>query len=105
MSNAVKFTPKGGRVGLDVKRAIDGALYIAVNDTGIGMSPKEVETARIAFAQVFSDPFTKKYQGAGLGLSLASGLVQRHGGELMIKSAPGRGTTVTVKLPAEIIIH
>lgn len=97
VSNAVKFTPEGGRVTVTAGTE-DGGCTIRVADTGIGMSPEDIEKAVQPFAQVESH-LTRRYEGTGLGLPIARKLVELHGGELRIESAPGRGTTVTVILP------
>ncbi|HEX7969114.1 MAG TPA: ATP-binding protein, partial [Stellaceae bacterium] len=99
LSNAVKFTPAGGRVALLVSLAPDGSLALAVSDTGIGMKPHEIPIAMEPFRQIDST-LTRRYEGTGLGLPLARTLTELHGGSLTIKSAHGKGTTVTVLLPA-----
>jgi signal transduction histidine kinase len=99
MSNAVKFTPAGGAVSVEAHKASD-KIEITVGDTGIGMSPEEIPVALARFGQVSGDPYKKKYQGAGLGLPIAAGIIQAHRGELVIDSAKGRGTKMTVRLPA-----
>ncbi len=99
MSNAVKFTPAGGAVSVAAHKASD-KIEITVGDTGIGMSPEEIPVALARFGQVSGDPYKKKYQGAGLGLPIAAGIIQAHRGELVIDSAKGRGTKMTVRLPA-----
>ncbi|GAA0589437.1 PAS domain S-box protein [Caenispirillum bisanense] len=101
LSNAVKFTQAGGAVSLSLERAAeDGSLIAVVSDTGIGMSEAEVERALQRFTQVDAS-LGRKYEGMGLGLSLARDMVALHGGTLSIRSAPGTGTSVTVRLPAE----
>jgi signal transduction histidine kinase len=99
MSNAVKFTPAGGQVSIEAHKGSD-SVEVTVGDTGIGMSPEEIPIALARFGQVSGDPYKKKYQGAGLGLPIAAGIIQAHRGELLIDSAKGRGTRMTVRLPA-----
>jgi signal transduction histidine kinase len=99
MSNAVKFTPAGGAVSIEAHKGSD-TVEITVGDTGIGMSPEEIPIALARFGQVSGDPYKKKYQGTGLGLPIAAGIIQAHRGELLIDSAKGRGTRMTVRLPA-----
>ncbi|HEX2113063.1 MAG TPA: ATP-binding protein [Alphaproteobacteria bacterium] len=101
LSNAVKFTPKGGRVSLSAAFTGD-AIAIIVADTGIGMTPEQIPLALESFRQIESAQ-SRKYQGTGLGLPLAKKLAELHGGTLQIESAPGQGTTVTVRLPASRI--
>jgi len=96
--NALKFTPAGGAVEMSA-RASDEGLELEVRDEGIGMSAGEIEVALTPFGQVDSG-LARRYQGSGLGLPLAQGLVELHGGRLEIESAPGAGTRVRVLLPA-----
>jgi len=103
MSNAVKFTPAGGAVLIAAQKGSD-MVEVTVGDTGIGMSPEEIPIALARFGQVSGDPYKKKYQGAGLGLPIAAGIIQAHRGELVIDSAKGRGTRMTVRLPAAGIL-
>ena len=97
-SNAIKFTPSGGRVRILVGRRVGGELTLAVQDTGIGMTAEEAAVALRPFGQVQS-AFARSRDGVGLGLPLAKSFVELHGGELLVESMPGRGTTITVKLP------
>ncbi|MBI3498719.1 MAG: PAS-domain containing protein [Proteobacteria bacterium] len=99
ISNAVTFTPAGGRIGMAVKRLPDGDVAIRVSDTGIGMTPAEIQVALTPFGQI-SNPMTRRHQGLGLGLTLAKSLTELHGGRLEVESAVGSGTTVSVILPA-----
>lgn len=97
LGNAVKFTPEHGRVRIEAQAGED-AMLLAVEDTGIGMSPEEVETAIRPFGQVGS-AFNKRHEGTGLGLPIAHALTRLHGGELQIESIKGRGTRVSLILP------
>ena len=97
--NAIKFSHPGGRVEILLRNA-GGGLAIAVIDHGIGMDPAEVELAMTRFGQVAST-WTRKHDGTGLGLPLAIGLTELHGGSLTIHSTKGVGTTVTVTFPRD----
>ena len=97
MSNAVKFTPSGGRVRVSAAIEAD-RLAITVADTGIGMRPEDVAIALEPFRQI-DGPLSRRYDGTGLGLPLAKALVELHGGRLEIESAPGAGTLVRICLP------
>jgi signal transduction histidine kinase len=101
MSNAVKFTPAGGRVHVSAVIERDSAV-IAVADTGIGMKREDIAIALEPFRQLDDgDAFTRRFDGTGLGLPLAKALVELHGGTLDIDSAPQAGTTVRIRLPLE----
>jgi len=99
LTNAVKFTPKGGRVETDVGRTAEGGVRITVRDTGVGIAAADIPKALEAFGQVHN-ALSRTRRGAGLGLALARRLVELHGGRLSIESEPGVGTAVSVDLPA-----
>ncbi len=100
LSNAIKFTPSSGSVELSARADADGGLTVAVRDTGIGMASHEIRDAVQLFGQV-DNSLSRRYDGAGLGLPLAIQLAELHGGTLTVESAPGQGTTVTVRFPCE----
>jgi signal transduction histidine kinase len=102
LSNAVKFTPAGGGVRLSLDLSSRG-LAVHVADTGIGMSAEEIKVALTPFGQV-DNPLSRAHAGTGLGLPLAKAMMELAGGHLSIKSAPGRGTTVSMIFPAEAAI-
>jgi PAS domain S-box-containing protein len=97
--NAIKFSDPGARIEI-VLRNVGGAVAIAVVDHGIGMDAVEVNLAMTRFGQVAST-WTRRHDGTGLGLPLALGLTELHGGTLTIRSTKGIGTTVTVTFPRE----
>jgi PAS domain S-box-containing protein len=99
MSNAVKFTPSGGRVSLSASIEADGAV-ITVQDTGIGMKAEDIPIALEPFRQI-DGALSRRFDGTGLGLPLAKALVELHGGRLEIQSAPAEGTMVRILLPLE----
>ena len=98
----MKFSPPGGKVEVEIGTESDGALAITVRDEGIGMSEEEVQVAMQPFRQVDSS-LARRYEGSGLGLPLTKGLVELHGGRLIIESAPGVGTAARVILPASCV--
>jgi signal transduction histidine kinase len=98
LSNAVKFTPPGGTVEVTGVTVNDG-VELAFRDTGIGMTAAEIAHAVNRFSQISDDPLRKRYQGAGLGLPIAIGIVEAHGGRLAIESETGKGTVVRVRFP------
>jgi cell cycle sensor histidine kinase DivJ len=97
VSNAIKFTPKGGTVSLGAKR-IGSRLHFWVSDTGIGIAEDDLCRLGKPFTQVQND-YTRQYEGTGLGLALVKGLVSLHEGTMSIESSVGQGTTVTIGLP------
>jgi len=97
LTNAVKFTFKGGNVIVDV-RTSGRFVDIAVTDTGIGMSSNEVARAMEPFTQIQREK-GRSHEGAGLGLTLSKNLIEMHGGSLTLQSQEGVGTTATITLP------
>lgn len=100
LSNAIKFTPKGGAVSLQVTRAGEGAVRLAVRDTGPGIPPEEQETVFEKFRQLDSSR-TREYEGTGLGLAITKELAQILGGHIELHSKPGAGSTFVVELPLQ----
>jgi len=98
LSNAFKFTPEGGRVQVSVESA-DGMVRFVVRDTGIGIPAEDLPRLGQPFEQVDGHR-SGKQRGTGLGLALSKGLVELHGGQFVIESEEGAGTTVTFTLPA-----
>ncbi|HEV8026116.1 MAG TPA: ATP-binding protein [Stellaceae bacterium] len=103
ITNAIKFSHKGGAVLIRGSLAGDD-LRIAVIDHGIGMDANEIATAVTRFGQVAST-WSRRHSGTGLGLPLAIGIVELHGGRIEIDSTKGVGTTVTVCLPASRLLR
>lgn len=103
LHNAVKFTPKGGRVG--VRLGVEGGeAVLSVSDTGCGIAPADLNTLFQAFRQVNADAARTK-GGLGLGLAVVKGLVELHGGRVAAESAGAdRGATFTVRLPLDMEI-
>jgi signal transduction histidine kinase len=97
ISNALNFSPENGTVTISQWLA-DGHVWITIVDEGNGMTPEQIEKALRPFEQVDRDK--QEQQGAGLGLVLARGIIEVHGGSFNIESVVGKGTQVTVGLPA-----
>ncbi len=104
ISNAIKFTPKGGRVQVRLER-IKSYVTITVSDTGEGLAPEFLPYVFDRFSQ--ADPSIKRKQGGlGLGLAIVRHLVELHGGEVSVTSEGlGQGTTFNVSLPLRIADH
>ena len=97
LSNALKFTPEGGRI--DVRAAVnDGMAEISVADTGVGIAPEDQEAIFEEFRQVGTAD--KKVEGTGLGLALSRKFIELHGGRIWVQSQPGKGSTFSFTLPA-----
>jgi signal transduction histidine kinase len=93
--NALRFTPRGGRVTLTSARC-DGAVVLSVSDTGRGVPPEEIPLLFKKYWQHGSDTDKK---GSGLGLFIVKSLVEAHGGKVEVESVPGQGTCFRVILP------
>ena len=104
LSNAVKFTPEGGRVDVDARLAADGGLVVSVTDTGIGMKEDDLPHALAPFRQI-EHSLGRKYEGTGLGLPLVKALLDLHHGALHIDSRLGAGTTVSAHFPPQRTRH
>ncbi len=99
LHNAVKFTPEGGQVGLEVKGDKNrGIVHFTIWDTGIGLAKKDMDRLFKPFVQLDSG-LSRKYEGAGLGLALAHRLTEMHGGHVTVQSEAGQGSRFTVSLP------
>ncbi|MEE3716331.1 PAS domain S-box protein [Tumidithrix elongata RA019] len=113
LNNAVKFTPEGGRITLEVthKRQTENSpltegeglgersfLRIAIGDTGIGIAPEHIDKLFQPFIQIDS-ALNRKYEGTGLGLALVKRIVELHGGEVELTSQVGVGSCFTIELP------
>lgn len=97
VENAVRFTPRGGKVTLAAYAAADGVV-LEISDTGIGMGQERLETLSQPF--VFGDAaLTRDREGAGLGIAIARAIAELSGGHLAIDSRQGLGTTVAISLP------
>jgi signal transduction histidine kinase len=98
LSNAIRFTPAGGTVGIHAGRTEDGGTTLTVYDTGIGIPADQIPRLTMPFEQI-DNSYARSHGGTGLGLPLVDGLVGLHGGTLTIESTVGVGTRVTVGFP------
>jgi cell cycle sensor histidine kinase DivJ len=99
LSNALKFTPRGGQVTLNLAGQGD-ALELTVADTGMGIAPEDLKRLGRPYEQ--AGDAGQRARGTGLGLSLVRGFAELHGGEMIIESTLGEGTSVLVRLPGLI---
>ena len=100
LANAVKFTPKGGDITVDV-RALGAMSEFTVTDTGIGIAKEHAETVFELFRQVDSS-ISRRHEGTGLGLAISKRLVEMHGGTITLESEVAVGTSVRVCLPTAV---
>lgn len=94
VGNAIKFTPTGGTITVSA-RAVNGSMEVTVSDTGPGIPPEDLSRV---FERYWQSDRTARH-GAGLGLPIAKGIVEAHGGRIRIESGVGAGTTVSFTLP------
>ncbi len=100
ITNGVKFTPEGGRIGIDV--SIDraaGLAHVTVWDTGPGIPPEKQSMVFDKFQQIHGDILSREKEGIGLGLTLSRQFARLMGGDVTLQSAPGQGCRFTVSLP------
>jgi signal transduction histidine kinase len=95
LDNALKFTPKGGRVRLTLHDE-PSRLILRVEDTGVGIAPEQLQKIFLPFYRVEGP---QHQGGAGLGLAIVQHIVEAHGGQVTVRSVPARGSVFTVVLP------
>ena len=99
LSNAVKFTPEHGTITAFARRAEDGGMLLGVSDTGVGIAAEDQQAVFDSFGQGRHD-VAMADRGTGLGLAIVKGLVEAHGGDVSLESQVGKGTHITLHLPA-----
>ncbi len=100
LSNAIKFTPEGGSIAITLRQEPDGGIGLVVADSGVGIPEKALATVMLPFMQA-DQGLSRKFEGTGLGLPLTKAMTELHGGRIELQSTIGKGTTVTVRFPAE----
>ncbi len=100
VSNAVRFTPGGGQVGIKAQR-LSNAIQITVSDTGIGIAPGDIDKLFQAFKTV-QTPVSQKYEGKGLGLYFCRRFILQHGGQIWVESQLGKGSKFHFTIPTNI---
>ena len=98
LSNAVKFTPAGGRITVRTRAEGEDRFRVEVEDTGPGIAEQDLERLFVEFQQL-DEGFTRKHQGTGLGLALTKRLVEAQGGSVGVRSTPGQGSVFHLVLP------
>jgi two-component system NtrC family sensor kinase len=89
--NAVEAMPNGGELAIATTHE-GGQVHVRISDTGVGVNPEEAK-------RIFEPFYTTKRSGTGLGLAVSYGIIRRHGGDITVESAPGRGAAFIVSLP------
>lgn len=100
VSNAIRYTPAGGRICVSWQRQEGGAMVFAVEDSGVGIAPEHISRITERFYRVDRSR-SRETGGTGLGLAIVKHVVQRHGGHLSIHSVPGQGSRFAFELPAD----
>ncbi|MBQ6801669.1 MAG: HAMP domain-containing histidine kinase, partial [Oscillospiraceae bacterium] len=96
IDNAIKYSDEGGSITITVARTEKGFVDIAVKDTGIGIPADQLEKVKTKF---FKGNATRR--GSGIGLAVADEIIRMHGGEIILESIEGEGTTVVIRLPID----
>jgi len=105
MSNAIKFSPEGGDVCVEITELEDGSTRISVQDSGAGIASEDLPLATDRFGQLVGDPMSDPIGGMGLGLPLSIGLAELLGAHVEINSQKGSGTTVSLVFPPEMLVR
>lgn len=100
-SNAIKFTPSGGSVTIQLSMQEKGFFRLDIIDTGIGISMEDQKKLFVPFVQLDSGT-TKQHEGSGLGLALTKNIIELHKGKIMVSSEVGKGSMFTVNMPLEL---
>jgi signal transduction histidine kinase len=103
LSNAFKFTPRGGQVLLRVDASDDDIVHLQVRDTGAGISPEQLPRIFDKFYRADNQPASA--DGTGLGLAIAKNIVDAHRGTINVDSTPGAGATFTITLPKALPVR
>jgi signal transduction histidine kinase len=96
IQNAVQAMPEGGRITLRIG-VEEGGVLVSVEDTGVGIPEENL-------SRIFTPLFSTKAKGVGLGLTISKQIVEAHGGEIILKSEVGTGSTFTIRLPLKQIV-
>jgi signal transduction histidine kinase len=100
VTNAIKYTKKGGKIKVTLQRRADGRVIVAVSDNGVGIRFADRELLFKEFSRIPNE-LSNTVSGTGIGLYLAKHLMGLHGGDITVDSAPGEGSTFTIHLPTK----
>ena len=100
LDNAIKYTPKGGKITVTSIRAVD-KINVSVSDTGIGIAPENQKKVFERFFRVDTSHSKREVSGTGLGLSIATWIAEQHNITIDLESELGKGTTITVSIPLQ----
>jgi PAS domain S-box-containing protein len=103
LTNAIKFSPAGGIVNVEMQLKSDQGLILAIRDAGVGIKAEDIERIFEPFVQA-ENGSTRRFGGIGLGLAIARKIARLHGGDICLESQPGAGTTATLTIPASRIL-
>ena len=99
LTNAIKFSPPGSVVNIDMKRGSEGELLISIRDAGVGITPEDAERVFEPFVQI-DDGHNRRFGGMGLGLSIARRIARMHGGDVTLTGEPHVGSDARLIIPA-----
>ena len=97
MENAIKFSEKGDEIRISISEE-DSSIICSISDDGIGIPSNEFDKIFTRFYQV-GEVITRKFEGAGLGLSIVNEIIIRHNGKIWVESEDGKGSTFHIKFP------
>ncbi len=101
--NAIKFSSPGSTVDIEFLRLKNDGLAISIRDTGVGIKPKDLARVFEPFVQA-EESISRRFSGIGLGLSIARKIARLHGGDVILESRFGEGTTARFELPSFRVI-
>jgi signal transduction histidine kinase len=97
LSNSIKYTPRGGKIRIEVRR-VKTKAYVIITDNGVGIAARDMEKIFRQFSRLHNE-MSQTVGGTGIGLYLAKHLIELHRGTIEVESEPGQGSTFTIKLP------
>ena len=98
IANAIKFSPPGGIINVEMQKGREGQFVLAIKDAGIGINARDLERMFEPFVQADGN-LSRRFGGAGLGLPISRRIARMHDGDVTLNSSPGAGTTALLILP------